>query len=104
MALVELIPLTRCRRGGGTFVARAGHELAVFWLADPERVVVLDNTCPHAGGNLSGGEVSDRTVTCRWHQWEFDLSTGVSTHSDRARVRRYDCEVRDGVVWVNLPD
>ena len=103
MPFVKLIPLDRCRRGGGTFVERDGFGLAVFWLADPERVMVIDDECPHAGGSLASGKVDGDSVACPWHQWEFDLSTGVSTHSAEAWVRRYPTEVRDGVVWVDLP-
>lgn len=98
-----IISEERCRGDGGTFVECQGHELAVFLTGDPPRVDVVDNTCPHAGGNLSGGEVRDGIVTCPWHHWEFRLTTGVCTHSNRARVRRYPAEIRDGVVWANLP-
>lgn len=103
MAFVELIALDRCRKGAGTFVEYGGRELAVFALVDPDRVFVIDNACPHADGSLSSGEVTGDVVTCPWHYWEIDLRTGVCTHSDMARVRRYDCEIRDGAVWVDLP-
>jgi len=102
MALVELIPLSRCRVGGGTFVAVGDRELAVFRLEDPERIVVIDNSCPHASGNLSGGVVAGNVVQCPWHRWEFDLDRGVCTHSALARVRRYPVEIRDGVVWAEI--
>ena len=103
MPFVELIPLDRCRVGGGTFVEHGGFGLAVFRLGNPERVVVIDDECPHAGGSLASGDVRGDIVTCPWHQWAFDLNTGVSTHSPEARVRCYPAEVRDGVVWVDLP-
>lgn len=103
MALAFLISVSRLNRGRGTYVEHGGHELAVFLLEDPERVVVIDNACPHASGNLSGGEVTAGRVTCPWHEWEFDLATGACTHSDRARVRHYPAEIRDGAVWVDLP-
>jgi len=102
MAFVELISLARCREEGGTFVECRGHELAVFRTGEPEEVIVLDNTCPHAGGNLSGGEITGRIVSCPWHHWEFDLRSGVCTHSPLARVRRYPAHVREGIVWVDL--
>ena len=57
--MVSIIPLNRCVVNGGTFVPVRGFELAVFRLTDPERVYVLDNSCPHAGGNLAGGEIED---------------------------------------------
>lgn len=99
MAYVKLIPIDRCRHDGGTFVEFDGRELAVFLLDDGRRVIALDNACPHAGGNLSGGAVDGRTVTCPWHQWVFELETGVCAHSELARVRRYPAEVREGHVW-----
>lgn len=104
MAFVELIPIAQCRTGAGTFVEHGDRALAVFRLTNPERVIVIDNACPHAGGSLSGGEVIGSILTCPWHYWQFDLNTGRCTHSDLARVRRYPAQVRDGVVWVDLPD
>lgn len=104
MPYVELIPLVRCRQEGGTFVACNGHELAVFRFSDPEHVIVIDNACPHAGGNLSGGEVTGNIVTCPWHHWQFDLDSGICPHSPLARVRRYEAEIREGTVWVKLPE
>lgn len=104
MALVKLIPLDQCRQGGGTFVERRDAEYAVFVFPDTGEVIVTDNACPHASGNLAGGEVAGRTVTCPWHHWEFDLDSGQCTHSPRASVRRYTAEVKDGHVWVDLPD
>ncbi len=104
MPFVQLIPLGHCRRGGGVFVSRPGRDFAVFWLMDPERVFVIDNTCPHAGGDLSSGEVTGTIVACPYHFWEFDLRTGKCTHSKRARVQRYKAEIRNGTVWADLPD
>ncbi len=102
MAYIELISLDQCNKGTGTFVEHEGRELAVFLLADPDRVVVTDNACPHASGNLSGGEIEGNVVSCPWHQWKFDLDRGVCTHSDKARIDRFSTEIRDGVVWVDL--
>lgn len=104
MPWVELIPLARCRPDRGTFVAWADRELAVFHRGDPPGVTVIDNACPHAGGNLSGGPVSAGVVQCPWHQWEFDLGSGVCTHSPKASVRSYPAELRDGMVWFDPGD
>jgi len=102
MAFQSLIALSRCRQGAGTFVSHGEHELAVFRFGDPERVLAIDNACPHAGGNLSGGKLDGTIVTCPWHQWPFDLSTGECTHSPLARVKSYPTEIRDGMIWVDL--
>jgi nitrite reductase (NADH) small subunit len=57
----------------------------------------LDNTCPHQGGPLAGGWIDGTRVTCPWHAWTFELTTGGMTLGDFARVDtfevRIDCEV-----------
>lgn len=102
MAYVKLVDVRRCPVGRGTFVEHGGRELAVFRFDAWPHVVVIDNACPHASGNLSGGEVCGRVVICPWHQWEFDLTTGVCVDSPRVRVVRYAAEVRDGFVFADL--
>ncbi len=103
MSLIELIPLARCRIGAGTFVEKAGHEYAVFVMDEGKTVRVIDNSCPHASGNLAGGEVTENVVSCPWHQWDFDLSTGLCTHSEQAKVQTYPVTIRDGIIWIDVP-
>ncbi len=102
MALSFLIELDRCRKDAGTFLSHAGRELAVFRVDHPERVYVIDNACPHANGNLASGDVEGHIVTCPWHQWAFDLETGVCTESHLAKVRVYRTEVRGRELWIEL--
>ena len=35
-----------------------------------------DNTCPHLGGDLSGGFLHGSIITCPMHHSQFDLRTG----------------------------
>ncbi|NOT01102.1 MAG: Rieske 2Fe-2S domain-containing protein [Phycisphaerales bacterium] len=100
--MTRLIELKRCADEGGTFVSVGGRELAVFRSGDD--VTVIDNSCPHAGGNLSGGDMTDGVVECPWHNWRFDLRTGVCEHAANVRVARYTAAVRDGWVFAELPD
>ncbi|GIK15071.1 MAG: hypothetical protein BroJett003_00350 [Planctomycetota bacterium] len=102
MSWTRIIECDRCPTGRGVFVIRQGRELAVYRFDDPPRCYVLDNHCPHAGGNLAGGEVADGTVACPWHHWKFDLETGVCTHSALARVPVYATRVEDGVIFADL--
>lgn len=99
---VPLIPLADCPRDRGVCVRRGDHELAVFRIGPGDDVHVIDNTCPHAGGDLSEGYLDAGFVYCPWHHWGFSLRSGVSMHSGDARVRTYPCEVRDGQVYVRL--
>ncbi|MGH7903421.1 MAG: Rieske 2Fe-2S domain-containing protein [Candidatus Dormibacteraceae bacterium] len=65
-------------------------------------VHALEDTCSHAGGPLSEGEVEDGCVTCPWHGSRFSLSDGAvlggpATYPQlrlQARVRKGRIEVR----------
>lgn len=103
MSYVELIAVSQCDIGAGTFVQRDGREYAVFVTHDGKSVRVIDNSCPHASGNLAGGEVEGDVVSCPWHHWKFDLTSGVCVHSDLARVRIYPATIREGSVWIERP-
>jgi nitrite reductase/ring-hydroxylating ferredoxin subunit len=102
MASVRLIETDRCPPGKGVFVSAGGRELAVFHLTDPQRFAVIDNSCPHASGNLAGGELAGCIVSCPWHHWEFDVTTGRCTHSEAAKVNSYPVEIRDRHIYADL--
>lgn len=67
-------------------------------------VHALDNECPHAGGPLAMGSFSPPLLACPWHAWEFDCRTGECVHSAKARIAVYPVDLREGEIWVNLPD
>ncbi len=51
---------------------------------------IIQHRCPHLRGDLSRfGEISDTTLTCTVHGWQFDLETGdcLSTDDDSYRLR-----------------
>ena len=100
----RLMRLDQCRIDEGTFVEFAGREFAVFRMADPPGVYVLDNACPHANGNLAAGRVKAGVVTCPWHGWRFRICDGRSAQGSVARVRSYPAQIRDGDVYICLEE
>lgn len=93
-----------------------GQEIAVFRF-DGEFFAVA-NYCVHQGGPLCEGALTGQTgigedgwtwtfeddgkiITCPWHHWQFDVTTGVNTSSDKYRVPTYDVHVKDGEIFVS---
>jgi nitrite reductase/ring-hydroxylating ferredoxin subunit len=37
---------------------------------------LIDDTCPHAGGNLAKGKIVGNRIQCPTHRYLFDLETG----------------------------
>lgn len=84
--------------GSGTTVDAAGRTLALFNVDGT--LYALDNTCPHRGGPLGEGDLDGAVVTCPWHGWQYDVTTGVRDGSPSVRVACYAVTVEDGVVYV----
>jgi nitrite reductase/ring-hydroxylating ferredoxin subunit len=85
--------------GTGKTISAQGKELAVFNVGGVFHV--LDNECPHRGGPLGEGELEGCAVTCPWHAWQFDVTTGESI-TDDLKVARYEAKVEGGQVLVLL--
>ena len=90
------------RKSGRKVIRRAGKQ--VLLLAAENRQFALANRCPHEGYPLSEGtEGPGCVLTCNWHNWKFDLSTGEALVG-RDPVRTYAVELRDGEIFVDLRD
>ncbi len=55
--------------------------------------------CPHEGGPLTGGMLDGHMVTCPWHQWTFDIRTGVGDYAG-GLVDTYEVSVEGDDVLV----
>ena len=60
--------------GTGKEVVVAGQIVAVFNIDGVFHA--MDGVCPHAGGPVGTGRVEGCIVTCPWHGWQFDVTTG----------------------------
>lgn len=89
------IPSGQCR-----VYESSGHTIAVFNVA--EGLHAIDNTCVHRGGPLGEGEIDGKIVTCPWHHWSYDVTTGKTTMSDTIGVKKYPLEVRENEVWIDV--
>jgi len=62
----------------------------------------LTNLCPHRGGPLGQGFVDGSQVSCPWHNYTFDVTTGENVVDPQLKVARYDVKVEDGRVFVRV--
>ena len=84
MSWTSLCELSELDEDRGRFVEISGFQLAVYLNAG--QVYVMDNYCPHAGGNLAGGHVDEGCAICPWHGWAFRDSPGVTVKTYRTRL------------------
>lgn len=53
----------------------------------------INDVCPHEGGPLSSGKLNGTVVTCPWHGWTFDVTTGLPDHPGGHSVSSYEVRV-----------
>ena len=73
--------------GTGTTVDLAGKKLALFNVGG--KFYAIDNECKHRGGPLGEGTLDDTAVTCPWHGWEYDVTTGVNLADEKVKLGCY---------------
>jgi nitrite reductase/ring-hydroxylating ferredoxin subunit len=105
---ITLCRLDELTEGSGKYVELPAHRLAVF--LHQGKPFVTANACPHAGGAMSGGYVTEQgCAVCPWHGWAFDLTSGKlqGGWDDSEMLATYPCRVRteetgpnQGVTWV----
>jgi nitrite reductase (NADH) small subunit len=62
----------------------------------------LSNTCLHRGGPLGQGSLQGNLVTCPWHGWTFDVTSGKVSGNQSVGVDRYPVELRGEDVYVDI--
>ena len=63
----------------------------------------IDDTCPHADGPLSEGDIEGVEVECPWHGSRFNIKTGeVTAEPAGENVSRYNVRVIDDDIEVEV--
>ncbi|MFK7821127.1 MAG: Rieske (2Fe-2S) protein [Planctomycetaceae bacterium] len=95
VAQLEEIPA-----GTGKEVVADGQIIAVFNIDG--HIHAMDGICPHAGGPVGTGKVEGCVVTCPWHGWQFDVTTGQHMLSPTLSHPTFPARVVDDSVQIQL--
>jgi nitrite reductase/ring-hydroxylating ferredoxin subunit/Fe-S cluster biogenesis protein NfuA len=66
------------------------------------RVMAYRNQCPHMGMPLDSGLVDGTILTCPWHGFRYDLSTGECLTAPHVQLEPFPIRVEDQRIWVRL--
>ncbi len=65
-------------------------------------IFAWDNRCPHRGASLGDGHITDTTVQCKFHLWEFDIEKKCAVVNDTIKIKSYPVEIIEGGVFINI--
>lgn len=101
MAQVTIAKTSELKPGEGKIVEVGGRQLALFNVGGT--FSAIDNTCCHRGGPLGDGELDGATVTCPWHGWQYDVTSGKClAPNPKASVQSFPVTVVGDEVKVDL--
>ena len=86
--------------GSGIEVAVDGRVIALFNVDG--KYYALDGMCPHSGGPLGQGQLNGCIVTCPWHGWQFDVTTGVHSLTDNIVHQSFEVRVAGDDIFIRL--
>jgi nitrite reductase/ring-hydroxylating ferredoxin subunit len=86
-------PFIRKVKLAGKGICLVGYDGSIY---------ALGSTCPHAGGELSGGWCKDGRLICPLHRYSYDIHTGKGSPGQNDFVDTYPVEVREDGVYVGI--
>lgn len=87
----------------GRMVVKFGKK-QILLIAAEGKLFACNNRCPHEGYPLSEGTLSPGcALTCNWHNWKFDLSSGATLVGGDL-LRTYPLEVRGPDIFIDIAD
>jgi nitrite reductase/ring-hydroxylating ferredoxin subunit len=100
MAFVRVAKATEIAPGQIREIQLQGTTIAVANVGG--QFHVISNTCLHRGGPLGQGSLQGNMVTCPWHGWSFDVTSGKVVGNQSAAVACYPVELRGEDVYVDI--
>jgi nitrite reductase (NADH) small subunit len=81
----------------------AGEHIIALFHVETGIFHAIDGICAHQGGPLGRGCLEQNTVTCPWHGWQYDVSTGKHRLSEITQ-RRFPVRVEGEDVLVDVAE
>jgi nitrite reductase/ring-hydroxylating ferredoxin subunit len=69
-----------------------------------QQLYIIQNTCPHAGGILSGGWCKEGNIVCPIHRYEYNLTTGRGAEGQGDYIVIYPTELRADGLYVGFKE
>ena len=97
---IRIASVTDCPPGTAReFVA--GDRIVAIFNVDGH-YYAMDGICPHQGGPLGKGQLSQTMVTCPWHGWRFDVRTGQHETSPSVCHPAFPVKTQGTDLFVNV--
>ncbi len=99
---ITVAKISEIAPGEGQIVQAGAREIALFNVDG--NFHAIDNICVHRGGPLGAGELEGMVVTCPWHAWTYNVTTGKCMFNSAVRVEKYDTRIENDQIQVAVAE
>lgn len=100
MALIKLASVSDVPPGSVVQAVAGEYSYAICNVGG--ELHVLEGYCPHAGGPLGQGMLSDGVLICPWHCYEFDPVTGENLDNPFMTVPKFPVTIEGGDILIEV--
>lgn len=86
--------------GAVRIVIADSHLVILAWL-DNGAIKAFQGVCPHTNQPMAEADFDGTTLTCPFHQWTWDLSTGAPIQPQESALAEYPVKIEDGIVYID---
>jgi nitrite reductase (NADH) small subunit len=97
---VKVASLSDLPDGSAKTVEASGHSIALYNVSG--RIHATSNACPHRGGPLGEGVLGAEVITCPWHAFEYEVTTGRCLTNPNLRIACYPVRLEGQDILVEL--
>ncbi|MFQ5850887.1 MAG: Rieske (2Fe-2S) protein [Candidatus Binatia bacterium] len=98
---IKMAQVSDLSPGEAKVVQAEGQDIALFNVDGT--FYAIHNTCLHHGGPLGEGELDGTMVTCPWHGWRYDVTTGTNVMNPAVKVAGFKVKIEGSDVLVEFP-
>jgi nitrite reductase/ring-hydroxylating ferredoxin subunit len=99
VSFVRVAPLIQIPAGTHKSVRIGQQRIVVFNVGGA--LYAIEDACAHMKAPLSQGRLRGTELTCTWHGWTYDLTTGRRKGKGSICVRTYPVKVEGEIVLVD---
>jgi nitrite reductase (NADH) small subunit len=97
---VKVAQRSQIPEGSAVAVDAGGKKIAIFNAGG--KFYAIANTCVHRGGPLAEGDLEGTVVTCPWHGWEYDVTTGTALTDPSKKVSCFEVQEQGDDILIVL--
>ena len=99
MKWINIAKISEIEPGQSLVVKFDGEDIAIFNAG--EAFYAVNNACPHQGGPLNQGVLTNNRITCPWHGWQYDLKSGCPITTPN--LQTYPLRVQGDTLQIAIP-